>query len=74
MKIGGLIFAFGAGFYAIVTAAYWFITAEPIGTTVLSLTGGLSFLIAFYTLYTAKRVGPMPEDNESSAIEEADSE
>lgn len=74
MKIGGIIFALGAAFYAVVTVAYWFITQEPIGTTVLALTGGLAFLIAFYTIYTAKRVGPLPEDNEMSNISDADSD
>ena len=72
MRIGGLLFAFGTAFYALVTVVYWFMSHEVIGTTALALTGGLAFLIAFYSLFTARRVGELPEDNELADITDAD--
>lgn len=73
MKIGGLLFAWGTAFYAIVTVVYWFMSGDPIGTTALALTGALAFLIGFYTIFTSNRVGPLPEDNEIAEISDADS-
>ena len=72
MKFAGKLFAFFSGFYFLVTIAYWFITGEIIGTTVLALTGGLAFLIGFYTLFTANRVGDLPEDIEYAKISDID--
>ena len=40
----------------------------------LALTGALAFLVAFYSLYTAKRVYPRPEDRQSAEVEDADPE
>lgn len=73
MKIGGLLFAFGSVFFLLITAVYWFMTGEVVGTTALALTGGLAFLIGFYVLFTSKRVGDLPEDNSSALISDADS-
>ena len=72
MKVEGLLFAAGTFFYAIVAAAYWFVTHEIVGTTALSLTAGLAFLIGFYTLFTGRRVGERPEDNPMAAVDDAD--
>ncbi len=72
MKIEGFLFAGGAAFYAVVAAVYWFITKEIVGSTALALTGGLAFLIGFYTLFTSRRVGIRPEDDPMADIEEAD--
>jgi len=74
VKIGGLLFAGGAVFYAIVATAYWLITKELVGTTALALTAGLAFLIGFYALFTARRLGVTPEDNPHGNIEDADAE
>ena len=38
------------------------------------MTGALAFLVAFYVLYTAKRVYPRPEDRLDAEIDEADPE
>lgn len=72
MKIEGALFALGTLFYGIVAAAYWFITGEIVGTTALALTGGLAFLVAFYLLFTARRVGTRPEDDPLALIEDAE--
>ena len=74
MKIEGLLFAMGAVFYAVVAAIYWYFSRDVIGTTALALTGALAFLVAFYVLYTSKRVYPRPEDRLNGDIEEADPE
>ncbi|MBK9740651.1 MAG: cytochrome c oxidase subunit 4 [Actinobacteria bacterium] len=74
MKIEGLIFALGAAFFWIVSGIYWYVARDPIGTTALALCGGLAFLVAFYVLYTSKRVYPRPEDRLDAEIDEADPE
>ena len=74
MKVEGRIFALGAAFFFIVAAIYWYFARDPIGTTALTLCGGLALLVAFYVLYTAKRVFPRPEDRLDGEIDEADPE
>lgn len=74
MKIEGLLFALGSAFYLAIAAIYWYFSRDVIGTTALALTGALAFLVAFYVLYTAKRVYPRPEDRLNGDIEEADPE
>jgi O-antigen/teichoic acid export membrane protein len=74
VKIEGLIFALGAAFFFVVATIYWYFARDPIGTTALALSGALAALVAFYVLYTAKRVYPRPEDRLDGEIEEADPE
>jgi hypothetical protein len=74
VKIEGLLFALGSAFYLAIAAIYWYFSRDVIGTTALALTGALAFLVAFYVLYTAKRVYPRPEDRLNGDIEEADPE
>ena len=74
MKIEGWTFVLGFVFYAIVGGAYWYFSGDAVGTTLLVLTGALAFLVAFYVLYTAKRVFPRPEDRQDGEIDEADPE
>ncbi|MDQ5975503.1 MAG: hypothetical protein QG661_2712, partial [Actinomycetota bacterium] len=74
MKVEGRIFALFAAFFFIVAAIYWYFARDPIGTTALALCGGLALLVAFYVLYTAKRVYPRPEDRLDGEIDEADPE
>lgn len=74
MKIEGLLFALGSAFYLAVAGIYWYFSRDQIGTTALTLTGALAFLVAFYVLYTSKRVYPRPEDRMNAEIDEADPE
>ena len=74
MKIEGLIFALGSAFYLLIAGIYWYVSRDQVGTTALALTGALAFLVAFYVLYTAKRVYPRPEDRMTAEIDEADPE
>lgn len=74
MKVEGKIFAFGTVFFLLLAPTYWYLSRDPIGTTALALCGGLTFLVGFYILFTAKRVFPRPEDREDAEIDEADPE
>ena len=74
MRIEGALFALGFVFFSAVAGIYWFLSGDEIGTTALALTGALAVLIAFYALYTSKRVYPRPEDRLIAEIDEADPE
>jgi len=74
VKIEGWIFGLGAIFYLAVAGIYWYLSHDQIGTTALIMTGALAFLVAFYMLYTAKRVFPRPEDRLDAEVDEADPE
>lgn len=70
MKIEGWLFMSGTVFYGLVAVIYWLLAEEPVGTTALALTAGLAFLVGFYTLFTARRIGPRPEDRVDAEISE----
>lgn len=74
MKIEGKLFAFGTPFFLIIAFIYWSVSNDPIGTTALAMCGGLTALVAFYVLYTSKRVYPRPEDRGNANVDEADPE
>ena len=74
MKIEGWIFGLGFLFFLPLSAIYWFFSRDPIGTTALAMSAGLSIIVAFYVLYTAKRVYPRPEDRMNAEVDEADPE
>lgn len=74
MNVGGKLFGLGTLTYLFLGAVYWFMSGDVIGTSLLALTGGLAFLIAFYVLFTDRRVGQLPEDNEYALISDADSD
>ncbi len=72
MNVGGKIFALGTILYFALAGIYWFMSRDVIGTSLLALTGGLALLIAFYVLFTDKRIGALPEDNELALISDID--
>ena len=74
MKISGWLFALGAIFFFGVAAIYFYFSRDEIGTTGLVMTGALAFLVAFYMLYTGKRLDALPEDRDNADIDEADPE
>jgi hypothetical protein len=74
VKIGGLSFALGAVFFLLVGGIYYYVSGDEIGTTALVMTGGLAFLVAFYVLYTNKRLDGLPEDRANAEVDEADPE
>jgi Cytochrome c oxidase subunit IV len=63
VKLEGNIFAAIAIFFVPVTIVYWYTSKDPTGTTALILTFGLCFMLAFYFLFTARRIDPRPEDD-----------
>lgn len=74
MKVGGWSFAILAVFFFLVGGIYFYVSRDEIGTTALVMTGGLSALVAFYMLYTDKRLDGLPEDRGNAEIDEADPE
>jgi hypothetical protein len=74
VKISGWLFALGAIFFFGVAAIYFYFSRDEIGTTGLVMTGALAFLVAFYMLYTGKRLDALPEDRDNADIDEADPE
>jgi hypothetical protein len=74
VKVGGWSFALGAVFFLLVGGIYYYVSGDEIGTTALVMTGGLAFLVAFYVLYTNKRLDGLPEDRANAEVDEADPE
>lgn len=70
MRTAGRLFMGIAFFFGLVAVVYWYMAKEPAGTAALVFTGGLGFLVAFYLLFTAKRIEPLPEDDEEGEIAE----
>ena len=70
MRAAGRLFAGLALFFAFLGVVYWWLADEPAGTAALIFTGALGFLIAFYLLFTARRVEPLPEDDAEGDIAE----
>lgn len=68
MKVEGYLFAGVAIFFAIVTPIYWYTSKDPTGTTALTLSFGLSFLVGYYLLFTSRRIAPRPEDKQDAEI------
>lgn len=70
MRNAGWLFGAFAAFFAFLGAIYWVLAEEPAGATALVFTAGLGFLVAFYLLFTAKRLEPLPEDDLEGDIAE----
>ncbi len=72
MKTEGFVFLVFVAFCAVVSVVYGAWSHEWVGTVALTLTGLMTSLIAFYLLFTARRIGPRPEDRGEAEIDEAD--
>jgi hypothetical protein len=70
VKIEGWIFGTIAIWFSLMAPVYWFLSREPAGTTAFTLSAGLGWLIAFYVLYTGRRIDPRPEDRKQGEIAE----
>jgi len=70
MRVSGRLFGIIAAFFTLIAVVYWFLAKEPAGTAALVFTGALGFLVAFYLLFTARRVEPLPEDDDEGDIAE----
>ncbi|MCW2667064.1 MAG: hypothetical protein JWN57_2026 [Frankiales bacterium] len=74
MKVEGYLFLFLAVFFVPVTIIYWIFSEDPTGTTALALTFGLSSMVAYYLLFTARRMEARPEDRPDAEISEGSGE
>ena len=74
MTIEGYLFAFIALFLVPATGIYAWLSNDPVGITCLALSIGLASLVAFYLLFTARRVEARPEDRPDAEISEGSGE
>ena len=72
MKVETWVFSSGVAFFTPIAVIYGFITdwQEPVGTTGIFLTAGLSLLIGLYLFLTSLRIDDRPEDDPLGEIEQ----
>ncbi|PJE98575.1 cytochrome C oxidase subunit IV [Streptomyces carminius] len=68
MKIQGHMFIWLSVFILAVAAVYGVWSKEPVGTTALFLSFGLSLMIGFYLAFTARRVDTGAQDNKDADV------
>ncbi len=68
MRIQGHLFAWIAVFMLAVAIVYGVWSKEPVGTTALFLSFGLSAMIGFYLIFTARRVDTGAQDNKEADV------
>ncbi|MGY2004102.1 cytochrome c oxidase subunit 4 [Blastococcus sp. SYSU DS1024] len=68
MKVEALIFNLLAVFCFVAAAVYGFWSREPIGTTALVLSGGLTVLIGGFFWFVSRRIDLRPEDRKDAEI------
>ena len=68
MKVEALIFNFIAVFCVVAAAVYGLWAQEPIGTTALLLSGGLTALIGGFFWFVSRRIDARPEDRKDAEI------
>lgn len=68
MRAEAWLFAATTAFFAIDAPIYWYLSGDPTGTTALVLTAALGALVTFYLGFTARRMGPRPEDLKQAEI------
>ena len=70
MKVEALIFIIIAAFCGIAATVYGLWSQEPIGTTALALSGGLTGLIGGFFWFVSRRIDARPEDRKDADIAE----
>lgn len=70
MPVAGRLFAALGAFFGLTGVVYLILSHEPAGSAALLFTAGLGLLIAFYLLFTAKRLDQMPEDDAQGDIDQ----
>ena len=68
MKVEALIFNALGVFCIILAAVYGIWSREPIGTTALVLSGGLTFIIGGFFWFVSRRIDARPEDRKDAEI------
>jgi hypothetical protein len=72
VRLAGRLFLGGAMFFLIVDAIYFWVSHDEAGGMALLLTAGLSAMIGFYLIITARRLPDQPEDDLRGEIWQAD--
>jgi hypothetical protein len=70
VKVEALIFNIIAVFCFVAALVYGLWSQEPIGTTALALSGGLTILIGGFFWFVSRRIDPRPEDRKDADIAE----
>jgi hypothetical protein len=70
VRIETAVFGFIGLFLLPVTAVYWFLSHEWVGTVCLLLTGFFGLMIAYYLGFTARRLTARPSDRPDAEIAE----
>ena len=68
MKAEAWIFVTTTIFFVLVTPAYWLITGDWTGTSVLTMTALLVGMVSLYLGFHASRMEPRPEDRKDGEI------
>ena len=68
MKSETWIFAICAIFFVLVSPAYWLITEDWTGVTVLTMTALLAIMVTIYLGFHATKMEPRPEDRKDGEI------
>ena len=70
MKVEALIFNLITLFCFVAALVYGVWSREPIGTTALALSGGLTGLVGGFFWFVSRRIDPRPEDRKDAEIAE----
>jgi hypothetical protein len=68
VKIQGHMFGWLAAFVLIAAIVYGYWSKEPVGTTALFLAFGLTAMIGYYLVFTARRVDTGAQDNKEAEV------
>jgi hypothetical protein len=71
VKVESLIFLLISFFLFVAAVVYGLWAKEPIGTTALVLSGGLTVLVGGFFWFVSRRIDPRPEDRADAEIAEA---
>jgi hypothetical protein len=74
VKVEALIFNLIAVFCVAAAVVYGFWAQEPIGTTALALSGGLTSLIGGFFWFVSRRIDARPEDRKDAEIADGSGE
>jgi hypothetical protein len=74
VKVEALIFNLIAVFCVAAAVVYGFWSKEPIGTTALALSGGLTALIGGFFWFVSRRIDARPEDRKDAEIADGSGE
>jgi len=68
VKIQGHMFGWLAAFVLVAAIVYGYWSKEPVGTTALFLAFGLTAMIGYYLVFTARRVDTGAQDNKEAEV------